>query len=192
MNWTELTGAALSILGVWLTTRRHLLCWPVGLASVIVYAAVFIEARLYSDALLQGAFAVFIIYGWVRWSQHLGDDGRVEIAALPRRRAVAHVIIGALGALALGAAMHFGTNAALPWLDAALAAFSLVAQFWQARRHIAAWWLWILADAIYIGEYIYKDLLITSALYLVFIGLAVMGLRAWQQSARVATSRAAS
>lgn len=192
MNWTELTGAALSILGVWLTTRRHLLCWPVGLASVIVYALVFIEARLYSDALLQGAFALFIIYGWVRWSQHLGDDGRVEIAALPRRRAVAHVIIGAVGALALGAAMHFGTNAALPWLDAALAAFSLVAQFWQARRHIAAWWLWILADAIYIGEYIYKDLLITSALYLVFIGLAVMGLRAWQQSARVATSRAAS
>ncbi len=184
MNWTELIGAALSILGVWLTARRHLLCWLVGLASVIVYSAVFIEARLYSDALLQGAFAVFIVYGWIRWRQNLGDDGKVEIAALPRHRATVHIIIGAIGALALGAAMHYGTNAALPWLDAALAAFSLVAQFWQARRHIAAWWLWILVDAIYIGEYLYKDLWITSALYLVFIGLAIIGLRAWQQNVR--------
>jgi nicotinamide mononucleotide transporter len=182
MHWLELTGAVLSILGVWLTARRHMLCWPVGLASVLVYAWVFIDARLYSDVLLQGAFAVFILYGWVRWLQHLGDDGRVVIAPLAQRRMRMHLLIGAAGAVLLGAGMHFGTNAALPWLDAALAAFSLVAQFWQARRHIAAWWLWIGVDLVYIGQYLIKGLIITSVLYGVFVVLALLGLRAWQDA----------
>lgn len=183
MHWFELVGAVLSILGVWLTTRRNILCWPVGLASVVVYGWVFVDAKLYSDALLQGAFAAFIIYGWIRWQQHMGGDGRVEVASLARGAMLRHLAIGIVGAIVLGAGMRYGTDAALPWLDAALAAFSLVAQFWQARRHVAAWWLWIAVDLIYIGIYIYKDLMITSALYIVFIALAVMGLRAWQRAA---------
>ncbi|HJW06494.1 MAG TPA: nicotinamide riboside transporter PnuC, partial [Rhodanobacter sp.] len=160
----ELAAALISAWAVWLTTRRRPWCWPVGLVSVLVYAWVFVHAKLYSDALLQLAFAVLIGYGWWRWLQHLGGDGRVEVAALPRRQAVAHLAIGGLGALALGAFMHYRTDAALPWLDAALTAFSLVAQWWQAKRHVASWWLWITVDVIYVGEYVYKHLLITSVL----------------------------
>lgn len=181
MTTIELLAALLSAWGVWLTTRRKPWCWPVGLASVLVYAWVFVDARLYSDALLQLAFAVLIVYGWYRWLQHLGDDGRVEVAPLARRRAIAHLLIGLLGAIALGAIMHCWTDAALPWLDAALTAFSLVAQWWQARRHVVAWWLWIAVDVIYVGEYVYKHLLITSVLYAGFVVLAIIGLRAWQR-----------
>ena len=182
----ELAGALISAWAVWLTTRRRPWCWPVGLVSVLVYAWVFVHAKLYSDALLQLAFAVLIGYGWWRWLQHLGGDGRVEVAALPRRQAVAHLAIGGLGALALGAFMHYRTDAALPWLDAALTAFSLVAQWWQAKRHVASWWLWITVDVIYVGEYVYKHLLITSVLYAGFVLLAVLGLRAWQRVAKTA------
>lgn len=181
MTVVELVGALLSAWGVWLTARRRPWCWPVGLASVVVYAWVFVDARLYSDALLQLAFAVLIGYGWYRWLQHMGADGRVQVAPLPPRRAILQLAIGCLGALALGAFMRHHTDAALPWLDAALTAFSLVAQWWQAKRHAAAWWLWIAVDVIYVGEYIYKHLLITSVLYAGFVVLAVIGLRAWQR-----------
>lgn len=94
--------------------------------------------------------------------------------------------IGLAFGLALGAAMHSFTNAALPWLDAMLAALSLVAQWWQARRHVAAWWLWIVVDVVYIGMYLFKSLHLTAALYLLFVGLAVIGLRAWSRAARTA------
>ncbi|HET9047567.1 MAG TPA: nicotinamide riboside transporter PnuC [Chiayiivirga sp.] len=179
MNWIELTAAITSALGVWLMAQRRPLAWPVGLMSVLIYAWVFIEVRLYSDALLQGAFAVILVYGWWRWLQNLGDDGRVRIAPLSSPHAALHVAFGALGAVALGAFMHHQTDAALPWLDAALAAFSMVAQWWQARRHIACWWLWIAVDVIYIGMYVHKDLWITASLYAGFLVLAVIGLRAW-------------
>jgi nicotinamide mononucleotide transporter len=182
MTLIELIGALLSAWGVWLTARRKPWCWPVGLVAVLVYTWIFVDARLYSDALLQLAFAVLIVYGWYRWLQHLGEDGRVEVAPLSRRHAVAHLLLGAVGALLLGFTMHRWTDAALPWLDAALTAFSLVAQWWQAKRHVAAWWLWIVVDVIYVGEYVYKHLLITSVLYAGFVVLAIIGLRAWQQA----------
>ena len=195
MTAIELVGALISAWAVWLTAKRRPWCWPIGMLSVVLYCWIFVDAKLYSDALLQVAFAGLIVYGWRRWLQNLGDDGRVQVAALPRGEAVGHMLIGTLGALVLGYAMHRWTDAALPWLDAALTAFSLVAQWWQGRRHIAAWWLWIIVDVIYVGEYIYKHLLITSVLYAGFIVLAAIGLRAWQkvavQDARIAPATAA-
>ena len=182
MSWLELTGALVSAWAVWLTARRRPWCFPVGLASVILYLKIFIDARLYSDALLQVVFGALIIYGWVRWLKNLDAGGRVKVAPLSPRLAIGQMMIGVVGALALGFAMHRWTDAALPWLDAALTSFSLVAQWWQDRRHTAAWWLWIAVDVIYVGEYVYKSLLITSVLYAVFVVLAMMGLRNWQRA----------
>lgn len=183
MNWVELVGAIISAWAVWLTAQRKPWCWPIGLLSVLIYSWIFVDARLYSDALLQVAFAVLIVYGWHRWLHNLGEDGRVRVAPLPPAQAALHIVLGVAGALALGFAMHRYTDAALPWLDAALTSFSLVAQWWQGRRHIAAWWLWIAVDVIYVGEYVYKHLMITSVLYAGFIVLAIMGLRAWRMAA---------
>ena len=189
MDWLELTAAVLSAWAVWLTARRRPWCWPLGLVSVCLYAWVFARSKLYSDALLQGAFALMILYGWWRWLHHLGDDGRVRVVPLPRVRALLHVGSGALGAIALGAFMHYHTDASLPWLDAALAAFSLVAQGWQAGRHVAAWWLWIAVDVLYIGQYVYKDLHVTAVLYALFLVLAVDGWRSWRRArAQAATA----
>ncbi len=190
MTWWELLGSALSLWAVWLTAQRRMLNYPVGMLSVLVYGWIFVQARLYSDALLQVLFAGFIVYGWMRWIGHLDSTGRVRITPLPARRAWISVALGLVGAAVLGWSMHRYTDAALPWLDAALTAFSLVAQFWQDRRHLAAWWLWIAVDTIYIGEYIYKDLRITAALYAVFVGLAVVGLRAWRRAAAGAPATA--
>lgn len=182
MTFIEAIAAVISAWAVWLTAKRRPWCWPVGLVSVVLYAWVFVDAKLYSDALLQGAFGVMIGYGWLRWAHHLGDDGRVRVAPLNPAAASAHVALGVVGAVALGAFMHHATDAALPWLDATLTAFSLVAQWWQAQRHTAAWWLWIIVDVVYVGEYIYKDLKITAVLYAAFVVLAAIGLRQWQRT----------
>jgi len=61
--------------------------------------------------------------------------------------------------------------------------YSLIASWWGARKHIANWWLWIIVDLVYIGEYIYKDLWITAVLYAGLVGLAILGLREWRRAA---------
>jgi nicotinamide mononucleotide transporter len=178
----ELAGFVITALGIWLTTKRLLICWPVVLLADFLYLVVFYQARLYSDALLQVFFVAFTLYGWWHWWRGVRQEGEVRVVPLPLAPMVLAVSAGALGSVVLGAlAMHL--HAALPHLDAALASYSLVASWWGARKHIANWWLWIIVDVIYIGEYIYKDLWLTAVLYAALVGLAVIGLRDWRRAA---------
>ena len=89
---------------------------------------------------------------------------------------------GAVGSFAAGWLMK-RICAALPYLDAALTSYSLVASWWQARKHIANWWLWIAVDLVYIGEYLYKDLRPTAVLYAGWCA-GRLGLRDWRRAAR--------
>jgi nicotinamide mononucleotide transporter len=180
-NWLEISGTAATVLGIWLTTRRLLICWPVVLAADLIYLVVFYHARLFSDALLQIFFVAFTLYGWWHWWRGVREEGEVRVVPLGLKGWLAGLAAGALGSVLLGWLM-VRVGAALPHLDAALTSYSLVASWWQARKHIANWWLWIAVDVVYVGEYLYKDLKPTAALYAGLVALAALGLRDWRRA----------
>jgi nicotinamide mononucleotide transporter len=180
-DWKELTGWVTTLIGIWLTTRRNLWCWPITLIADLLYLIVFYQARLLSDALLQAFFVAFTLYGWWHWWRGVQQEGEVRIVPLRTSNALIALIAGILGTIILGAIAK-RLHASLPYLDASLTSFSLVASWWQARKHIANWWLWIPVNLLYIGEYIYKDLWATAVLYAVLVGLAVLGLRDWRRA----------
>ncbi|MFP5276685.1 MAG: nicotinamide riboside transporter PnuC [Acidobacteriota bacterium] len=177
----EIAGMVVTVLGIWLTTKRLLICWPVVLLADILYLIVFYRARLFSDALLQLFFIGFTLYGWWHWWRGVVEEGDVRVVPLSKNALLAGLCFGVAGAAILGGVM-VRVHAALPHLDAALTSFSLVASWWQARKHIASWWAWIVIDAIYVGEYIYKDLRPTALLYAGLVVLAAMGLRDWRRA----------
>ncbi len=177
----ELAGMIATVLGIWLTTRRLLICWPITLLADVLYLIVFYQARLYSDALLQIFFAAFTFYGWWHWWRGILEEGEVCIVPLGLRGWTGGIIAGAIGSVLLGALM-VRVGAALPHLDATLASYSLVASWWQARKHIASWWLWIVIDVLYVGEYLFKALQATALLYAGLVLLAVLGLRDWRRA----------
>jgi nicotinamide mononucleotide transporter len=180
-NWIEDAGFLTTLLGIWLTTRRNLICWPVVLISDVLYLIVFYRVRLYSDALLQIFFLAFTLYGWWYWWRGVREEGEVRVSPLPFKNMLAGLAAGAVGTVLL-ALLMVRIGAALPRLDAALASYSLVASWWAARKHIANWWLWIVVDLVYIGEYLYKGLRPTAALYGLLVALAVLGLRDWRRA----------
>jgi len=188
-NWMEDAGVLTTVVGIWLTTRRNLLCWPVVLVSDVLYLIVFYRVRLYSDSLLQLFFLAFTLYGWWYWWRGVREEGEVRVVRLDVRGWITGLAAGAVGAVLLGLLME-RIGAALPRLDATLMSYSLVASWWQTRKHTANWWLWIAVDLVYIGEYIYKGLRPTAALYVLLVALAVLGLRDWRRAPQVSEARA--
>jgi nicotinamide mononucleotide transporter len=180
-NGLEDAGVVTTVVGIWLTTRRNLLCWPVVLVSDLLYLVVFYRVRLYSDALLQIFFLAFTLYGWWYWWRGVRQEGEVRVVRLSRPSLLAGLAAGAVASVLLGLLMA-RIGAALPRLDATLMSFSLVASWWQTRKHTANWWLWIAVDLVYIGEYIYKGLGPTAALYAGLTALAALGLRDWSRA----------
>jgi nicotinamide mononucleotide transporter len=184
-NWLEIAGTVTTIIGIWLTTRRTLLCWPVVLAADVIYLIVFYRAQLLSDALLQIFFVAFTLYGWWHWWRGVRAEGEVRVEPLKLSSLLIALIAGAAGSFVLGEVAK-RLHAALPYLDATLTSYSLVASWWQARKHTANWWLWIVVDTVYIGEYLYKDLRATAMLYAGLVALAGLGLRDWRRAAAAA------
>jgi nicotinamide mononucleotide transporter len=185
MSPLEIIGAVLGVIGVWLMIRRNVWGWPVGIVQVALYAWIFYTAKLYSDAVLQIFFFVLQIYGWWFWL-HGGEQRHEPRITRLGKRALAGWIAAGVGLTAAhGWAMAHFTDAALPWWDAFILIFSLIAQWLQARKHIECWAGWILVNVVAVGVYWVKDLRLTSALYLVFLGMALAGYLAWRRAIRV-------
>ena len=181
-HWFELLAAAVSAVDVWLATKRSMISWPITILASALYGEQFRESRLYSDMLLQGIFVLFAIYGWWHWYRGLKAGGSVRVVTPGAALLLRDSILGVIASLLLGYWMLKNTDASLPWLDAALTGFSLVGTWWGAQKYIANWWLWIVVDLIYIGEYIYKGLNLTAGLYALFVLLAMLGLRDWRRA----------
>jgi nicotinamide mononucleotide transporter len=182
MSALEIVAVVISVLGIWLTARRALLCWPVSLLACALYFKLFLDVRLYADMGLQVLFGLSILYGWLTWARKKGDDGKVTPEVLPWKTALAGLTMGAVGAVVIGWATSHYTDASLPWIDATLSSFSLVAQVWTARRHTASWLLWMVVNVLYVGMFIVKALWLTAGLYAVLLGLAMLGYRRWRQA----------
>jgi len=154
----------------------------VTIAASALYLEQFRESRLYSDMLLQGIFVLFAFYGWWHWAHGARADGGVRVERPRSRELMRDGVFGLLASACLGWWMLRHTDASLPWLDAGLTGASLVGTWWGARKYIASWRLWIVVDVIYVGEYLYKHLILTAGLYAVFVGLAMLGLRDWRRA----------
>ena len=84
--------------------------------------------------------------------------------------------------MAWGELMRRTTDAALPHWDAFILIFSLIAQWWQARKHLENWAGWMVVNVVAVGVYWAKDLRLYAALYVVFFAMAVTGHLAWRRA----------
>ncbi|AZZ43517.1 aminotransferase [Pseudomonadaceae bacterium SI-3] len=182
MTTLELIASALGVLAVWLTVRQNPLCWPIGLVMVSLYAWFFFEVRLYSQVLLNGVFAAMQVYGWWQWTRGSGSEGGRPVAGATATEVGVGLVVAVLGSVGLGVLMATATEAAYPWPDATLTAFSLLAQLWMALKRWQCWVLWIVVDTLYVAFFAFQEYWLTAGLYGLFTLLAVMGLREWRQA----------
>lgn len=180
---TELLGFLTGVINVWLLTRRNVWNWPFGLSNNALYIAVFLSSGLYGDAALQVLYIVLGIYGWIHWWRSArGNAESPAVAVTKTTLATWQWLIPTTiaGALILSWFLDRFTDSTVPVWDSATTSISLAATFGQARKLLESWWLWILADLIYIPLYIYKGLWLTAGLYLIFFALCIVGLREWR------------
>ena len=190
MSPFEIVGVVTGILGVWLTTRQKIWCWPVGLVSVVAFIIVFFEAKLYAAMGLQAIYVVLVLYGWYAWLHGGTGDGELLVSKIPRRWLGALTVAGVCSTALLSLWLSRRTDESLPLLDAFTTSFSLIAQWMQTRKHLENWLVWIVVDVIYIGMSLTQGLRLTAGLYLVYVVLAVIGYRDWRRSMTAAGARA--
>lgn len=177
----EAIAVLISVLGVGLTIMRSMWCWVVNLIAVLIYAVLFFQYKLYGETVLQILFMGMNIYGFLTWMRGQAQQHEIRIQPIQPGRALQQILVAMSGGLIFGLILKNFTDAAVPLLDAQLAALSVLGTYWTSQRYIATWMLWVAVDIVYVGMFAYKELYLTAVLYTLFVGLAAYGWWQWVQ-----------
>jgi len=179
LEWVAvLTGFAC----VWLAARESLWNFPVAIVSCGLYVLVYFQAKLYSDCFLQLMFISLSGYGWYQWLHGGRNRAELPVSRAQSQEWLACVVFVPAFTLGFGYYLQHYTDAALPHWDSFTTAGSLAAQYLLMRKRMENWLLWIVVDAIYVPILWAKQLYPTSALYALYLGLAVYGYWEWRRA----------
>lgn len=178
----ELASFILSVATVWLNIRQSHWGWLFAIISSATYGLVFFGSRLYGDMGLQLVFIAVSFYGWHQWLH--GDDSheRLPVSTLDARGRWWAAGGWLAGFALLAWFLKSYTDTDVPNSDGFLTAGSLLGQLLLSRKKIENWHVWIIVDVLYVALYLHKHLVLTAVLYAVFVGMAVIGLRAWSSA----------
>lgn len=182
-NKVELLGALLGVLYIFFSIRQHILTWPVGLLTSILYIIVFFRSGFYADMGLQFYYVFISIYGWYYWLK--GGDKKGE-EDLPVRKITRDVLIkSTLATVLIYAFILFilirFTDSTVPFMDSFTTALSIIATWMLAKKYIEHWYIWIIVDTVSAGLYVYKNLYPTVILFLVYTVMAIIGYFEWKK-----------
>lgn len=183
-HYIEVFGALAGIIYVFLEIRQSIWLWPVGLITSAVYVWVFFASKFYADMALQTYYVVISVYGWYWWLKggKKYDSDSLPVTRLSMKLAGILLFIFLLLFAGIWYLLFNYTDSPVPIGDAFTTALSIVATWMLARKIIEHWLLWIVADFVSMGLYIYKGLYPTVILFAVYTIMAIVGYREWRKT----------
>jgi len=166
---------------IYLATKQHILNWPISIFSVLAYAFLFYEGKLYGEMTLQGYYLFTAIYGWHYWTKRKQEHQKPVVRFNAREIGITILVMLVFSVL-LGLFLHHFTDTDVAYIDGTLASISFVAQFLMTRKVLQNWLMWVIVDILYIPLFIYKEFMLTAVLYAVLAFIAWRGYIDWKKS----------
>ena len=175
----EVVSVILSLAFLVLLMRENIWCWSFGIVSSLLGIYLFVQTKLYSEAILYLFYAVMGVYGWWVWNKKKG--GSMPVVKWPVRRSLIGFSFGAALAVLLGWYFKTYSDAENPFVDATTTSFSFLATYLEAHKVLSAWVYWIVINAASIWLYQSRGLQIYSLLMIAYTALSVLGLYQWNK-----------
>ena len=166
---------------IYLAAKENIWNWPIGIINVCCFAYIFIQNKIYGDALLQAYFLSTCIYGWYYWNKRAHTDEKPIVSLKPKGWLLTILAVLLLGSI-FGLLLDKYTDSDVAYPDGFCVATSLVAQFLMTRKILENWLLWVFVDICYIPLFFYKGLLLTTILFIIYTFLAWNGYRSWKRT----------
>jgi nicotinamide mononucleotide transporter len=185
LRWQEWVSTILQIASVWYARLNNILVYPTGIIGVLLAAYVYffmVDPPLYADAALNIYYFLMSVYGWYNWVQKKDAAHYTYPITWCNRKELA---IGMGFFLVFWAVIYFvldrWTDSNTPILDSLVSSSAITAMWWMARRKIENWLAWIFSNIVAIPLNFYKDLMLFTLMYILFLVLAWMGFTEWKK-----------
>lgn len=180
---TEDLGFITGALTVWLTVIENIWNFPIGIANDIFFCILFWQASLFADMGLQVLYILLGFQGWYLWLRGGKNQTALKVSSISVRELLILAFITVVATAGITIYLQHIQDSA-PFWDALTTVLSIMAQYMLNKKFIENWYVWMLADLIYIPLYAYEHLYLTGVVYVLFLIMCVMGVKAWRESRR--------
>jgi len=177
----ELAGFLTGIICVWQVVCRNIWNFPLGILSCACFLILFLQQRLFGEAILQVIFIALNIHGWNQWLRKASDQDGRQVSNAPKKECVILALLVFPFTAGLWAILTW-LNGSAPLVDAWVTSLSLIAQWLLNRKFIQSWPVWILVDVLTIGLGIYRGMYLLSALYVIYLSMCFVGWYSWNKT----------
>jgi nicotinamide mononucleotide transporter len=177
----EAIAAGLGLAYLLLAVRRSLLCWLCAFASTAIYLVLFARLALYMQTLLQVFYLAMAVYGYLDWRRGRTQNGDVLIRTWTWSQHLAAAAAVTAATLVNGWLLAQHTDAVAPYVDSFVTWGSVVTTWMVARRVMENWLYWLVVDGVAAWLYYSQGLLVTTLLFLIYLGIVVRGYFVWRR-----------
>lgn len=182
-DWVTWAATATAVLYVLFALRENVWCWSFGILSSALSVLLYYNQSLWYESVLNILYVVLGVYGWITWLSKKSDSTARPIVRISTGLWISVLLTGAGAGALMGFLSATYTTNTLPYADAMIASFSIVATWMTARKYLENWVLWIIVDAFAAGVYIYKgpELYLFALLFIFYTMMSIAGYFAWKK-----------
>ena len=176
MDVTELSAVILGFAYLILISFSQRIAWIFGILSSAIYVYMAFIGTIYLQAGLQFVYVVLGVFGFINWGK--SAETKLKMWSLKK-----HLLVGIptlLLALTLGF-IFSKTNQKLPYLDAFITAFAILATYLTTKSILENWLYWIVLNLLSMYLWYEQDLQLTIFLFAVNTLMAVFGFILWRK-----------
>lgn len=170
-----------AMLYVILAAIENVWCWLFGILSSLLSVYLCYSSQLFLESGLQFFYVAVGFYGWYEWLHGSPGKKNLFIQTSSKKQIGVYILISCILWIPFGyMAKNFSTQV-LPYLDAFITSFSIVATWMVAKKKIENWLFWIIIDAAAIILYAKRDFYLIAFLYFIYTILACLGYFSWKK-----------
>ncbi len=189
-QWYEYIAVCTGIVSVWYSKQEHVLVYPIGLISTLIYIYMCVQGNLFGEASVNVYYTIMSVVGWYTW---LHKDALTQATVLRVTYSSHKQVILQLTAFVILYIVLYAILVllkqqfvgAIPWADALATASAYTGMYLMVRKKVESWYWWLVTNAASIPLFYYKGYLVSSVYYIILLVLAVYGLRSWKGKALV-------
>lgn len=158
--------------------QEKIICWSFGIVGSLLSIYLFVDVKLYSEAVLYSYYVIVGIWGWIYWHKKDVDNSNLIVSwQLPAHlmTILVAVSIGLVG----GYIFNNYTDSERSYIDALTTTFSFIATYLEVKKVRESWFYWIIINAVTIWLYQDRSLDIYAGLIGIYTVMSVWGLVRW-------------
>lgn len=183
-NWLEIIGFITALFSIYLQIKQKAAYWPVSMLMVSLYIAIYYNSKFYADMSLQFYYLFVSVFGWYFWvsgKRKSISKKKITVAQTTKRQKLSLLLLTIVFFGTISFVLKNYTDSPIPYWDALTTAISFTATWLLAKKYIENWLLWLVANPISVGLYIYRELYLTAILFIILSFLAVVGYLQWKK-----------